>query len=166
MKLDFLCRQRYFPEGCSSTTVLKKDPIVFELEDNSIAFSHQQSNTWQNRYATSDLLFFVTHSSNKSLEFHGESSVITFNISEAFDSVWHAGLLHKYFLTTPFLSTLWISSYLSEIRISVVFLPYQCRPIPEIGSCNNFLLNTNKLLVSTSNLIHNYAGETTLRGNF
>jgi hypothetical protein len=68
-----------------------------------------------------DLLSLVTEVWLRSLDEYGESSVVSLDISKAFDRVWHKGLLHKlpaYGICGAALQ--WLSSYLSERKISVV----------------------------------------------
>ena len=137
------------------------------INDRQYGFRHKRS--------TADLLTFVTHSWNKSLEYHGESQVIALDISKAFDQVWHEALLNKlpsYGL--PPKLCLWISSFLSNRRISVVvdghssgFYPINSGvPQGSVLAPTLFLLHINDLLSSTTNSIHSFADDSTLHSGF
>ena len=44
---------------------------------------------------TGDILALLTETWNRSIHFFGESKVVALDISKAFDSVWHQGLISK-----------------------------------------------------------------------
>ena len=44
----------------------------------------------------------------------GATRAVALDISEAFDRVWHAGLLHKFSLVSSFLSNRWLQVVLDE----------------------------------------------------
>lgn len=135
---------------------------------------HDRQYGFRHRRSTADLLSFVSHSWDKSIEFYGESQIVALDISKAFDQVWHAALLNKlpsYGL--PLKLCTWTTSFLSNRSISVV-VDGHCSKLHQInagvpqGSVlapTLFLLYINDLLSSTSNPIHSYADDSTLHSN-
>lgn len=147
--------------------------ILKYLELNKLI--HDRQYGFRNRRSTADLLSFVTHTWNKSLEFHGECQIVALDISKAFDQVWHAALLNKlpsYGLPPKFCS--WVSSFLTNRSISVVVdgqsSDLHCInagvPQGSVLAPTLFLLHINDLLSCTANPIHSYADDSTLHSNF
>ena len=71
--------------------------------------------------STVNQLIYITNDIAKALDFGKEIRVVFFDISKAFDRVWHEGLLHKlekYGIRGDLLK--WFKSYLSERRQRVV----------------------------------------------
>jgi hypothetical protein len=93
--------------------------LIQHLEKNQLLSDTQYG--FRSKRSTADLLSLATEVWLKSLDEYGESRVVSLDISKAFDRVWHKGLLHKlpgYGICGAALR--WISSYLSNRKISVV----------------------------------------------
>ena len=135
---------------------------------------HDRQYGFRQQRSTADLLTLVTHSWYKSLELHGESQIVSLDISKAFDKVWHAALLNKlpsYGL--PVKLCTWIGSFLSGRRISVVVDGHSSDlysinagvPQGSVLAPTLFLLHINDLLGSCKNPIHSYADDSTLHSS-
>ena len=133
-------------------SILEKSKL---LNDRQYGFRQGRS--------TGDLLAYVTHLWNSSIEKFGESHAVALDISKAFDRVWHNALLSKlpsYGLPSNFCQ--WVSSFLSNrfIRVMVDGNLSDCFsinagvPQGSVLSTTLFLFHINDLLASTSNSIH------------
>ena len=135
---------------------------------------HDRQYGFRQQRSTADLLAFVGHHWNRSLEFHGESQVVALDISKAFDQVWHAALLNKLpsYGLSPKLCA-WIGGFLFNRRISVVvdgqssnFHPINGGvPQGSVLTPTLFILYINDLLSAITNPIHSYADDSTLHSN-
>jgi hypothetical protein len=136
------------------------------ISDKQYGFRHQRS--------TGDLLTYVTHLWQSSLENFGESFVIALDISKAFDKVWHANLIEKvkcFGFDTQMTS--WLLSFLESREISVVVDGFSSQPrmitagVPQgsVLSPTLFLLYINDLLAITRNSIQSFADDTTLHSS-
>nr|CAI5831262.1 unnamed protein product [Callosobruchus analis] len=63
------------------------------LDNNNII--HDRQYGFRKHKSTGDLLAYVTRMWNRAIENHSESRVVTLNISNVFDRVWHEELLSK-----------------------------------------------------------------------
>ena len=144
-------------EKCINSQILKYLEKHKLIHDRQYGFRQQRS--------TADLLAFVGHHWNRSLEFHGESQIVALDISKAFDQVWHAALLNKLpsYGLSPKLCV-WIGGFLSNRRISVVVDGHSSNfhPINSVLAPTLFLLYIDDLLSATTNPIHSYADDSTL----
>ena len=61
--------------------------------ENKLVYERQYG--FRQKRSTADLLTFVGHHWNRSLEFYCESQIIALDISKACDQVWNAVLLKK-----------------------------------------------------------------------
>ncbi|MBM6549304.1 reverse transcriptase family protein [Streptococcus dysgalactiae subsp. equisimilis] len=121
--------------------------------------------------STGDLLAYVSHMWFSAIDHHGESHLVSLDISKAFDRVWHDGLLAK-LPTFGFSSnfTSWIRSFLSDRSISVRVDGVLSRALPvnsgvpqgSVLSPSLFLLFINDLSSLTSHPIHAFADDATL----
>ena len=73
-------------------TIITKQLLAF-LETNNLLSDHQYS--FRQARSTGYLLAYAVHAWSSALESYVESRVISFDISKAFDRVWHKGLLAK-----------------------------------------------------------------------
>ena len=139
----------------------------------SILSDHQYG--FRKARSTGDLLAYAVHDWSSALESCGESTVISLNISKAFDRVWHKGLLAKLPMF-GFHHTLlkWIGSFLYDRSIAVRvdgFLSHLHSinagvPQGSFSSLVLFILFINYLLTSTSSSIHSFADDTFLSSSF
>ena len=71
--------------------------------------------------STGDLMALLTETWYRSVHFLGESNVVAWDISKAFDRVWHQGLISKvksYGVGNTFIQ--WLSDFLCNPSIRVV----------------------------------------------
>ncbi|CAH2019372.1 unnamed protein product [Acanthoscelides obtectus] len=126
--------------------------------DRQYGFRHQRS--------AGDLLAYVTQLWSKLIQSYGEAHVVAFDITKAFDQLWHAALLSKlssYGLPEKLFR--WVADFISARKISVgidgfsssshnvnagVFQGSDLAP-------TLFLLHINDLLSCTINPIHSEA---------
>ena len=73
-------------------TIITKQLLTF-LETNNLISDHQYG--FRKARSPGDLLAYTVHVWSSALEYCGESRVTYFDISKAFDRVWHKGLLAK-----------------------------------------------------------------------
>ena len=108
--LPIICKAM---ERCSNSKLLKYLECHKLIHDRQYGFRHGRP--------TADLLTFLTHHWNKSIEFHGEAQIVALDISKAFDQVWHDALLRKLpaYGLSPTLCA-WTASFLSNRSICVV----------------------------------------------
>ena len=76
----------------SIETIITKQLLTF-LETNNLLSDHQYG--FRKARYTGDLLAYAVHVWSSTLESCGENTVISLDISKAFDRVWHKGLLAK-----------------------------------------------------------------------
>ena len=146
-----------------------------------LAFLEANNNLSDHRYefgqarSTSDLLVYVVHAWSSALKSYGESRVISLDISEAFDRVWHKGLHAKLPMLGLHHSLIkWISSFLSDRPIALWVDGYLSNPhsinsgIPQgsVFSPVLFILFINDLLSSTSSSVFPFADDTYLSSSF
>ena len=107
-------------------TIITKQLLAF-LKTNSLLSGHQYG--FRQARSTGDLLAYVVHAWSSTLESYGESRVISFDLSKAFDRVWHKSLLAKLpmFGLHPTLIT-WIASFLSGRSIVIRVDGFLSRP--------------------------------------
>ena len=95
------------------------EQVLRHLESNKLIHDRQYS--FRQHRSTGDILAYVTHIWNKTLETGNETLAVALDISKAFNMVWHKNLLAK--LTsvglTPKLCKLF-ESFLSDLGIKVV----------------------------------------------
>ena len=100
---------------------------------------------------------------------------ITFDISKAFDRVWHKGLLAKLLLFDLHHTLIkWISSFLSDRSIAIRVDGYLSNPhsinsgVPQCSVISPvlFILFIDDLLSSTSSSIFSFADDTYLSSSF
>ena len=98
-------------------TIITKQLLAF-LETCCLLSDHQYG--FRQARSTGGLLAYAVHALSSALESYGESRVISLDISQAFDRVWHKGLLAKLhiFGLQPTLIT-WIASFLSGRSIVI-----------------------------------------------
>ena len=106
--------------------IVTKQLLAF-LKTNSLLSNHQYD--FRKARSTGDLLASAIHVWSSVQESYRESRVISLDISKAFDSVWHKGLLTKLpmFGLHPILIT-WIASYLSGRLIAIRIDGFISRP--------------------------------------
>ena len=149
-------------------TIITKQLLIF-LETNNILSDHQYG--FRKARSSGDLLAYAVHVWSSALESCGESTVISVDISKAFDRVWHKGLLAKLPMF-GFHHTLinWIGSFLSDrsivVRVDGFLSNLQSinAGVPQ-GSVTYpvlFILFINDLLTSMSSSIHSFADVTFL----
>lgn len=160
----------------SITSVLSKvmesviaKQLLSHLERHKLLDDRQYG--FRSRRSTGDLLAYVSHVWSSAINNHGESHLVSLDISKAFDRVWHDGLLAKLpMYGFPPCFTSWIDSFLRERSIVVRIDGDQSRayqvnsgvPQGSVLSPTLFLLFINDLLTSTSNPIHAFADDATL----
>ena len=142
-------------------TIITKQLLAF-LETNSLSGHHY---AFQQARATGDLLAYTIHTWPSPLESYGESRVIPLDISKAFDSVWHKGLLAKLPMSGLHHTLIkWISSFLSDRSIAIKIDGYLSNPhsinsgVPQ-GSAALSILFINDLLSSISSSIFSFADD-------
>ena len=127
--------------------------------------------------STGDVLTYVTHTWNKTLETGKETLAVALDISKSFGQVWHKNLLAKQpaFGFTPTLNK-WIESFLASRSFKVVVDGMSSESfstnagVPQgsvISPTPHVLPNIwyiNDLIGQTSNLTHCYADDSTLHG--
>ena len=134
--------------------------ILKYLESHNII--HDRQYGFRTRRSTADLLTYVTHLWNQSLERHGESLIVALDVSKAFDQVWHQALLNKlpsYGFPQKFCA--WVANFLSNRYISVIVDGSQSKSYPinagvpqgSVLSSTLFLLHINDLLNVTKKLL-------------
>ena len=147
--------------------------LIKYLESSGIINDRQYG--FRHRRSTGDLLAYVTHLWQSSIEKHGESLAVALDISKAFDRVWHEGLLHKLpsYGLPPQLCHL-LSSFLSGRSLHVVVDGVSSDtiginsgvPQGSILAPTLFLLHINDLLGVTTCPIHSFADDSTLHTAF
>ena len=101
----------------ATETIITKQLLTF-LETNNLLSDHQYG--FRKARSTGDLLAYAVHVWSSALESSGESRVISLDISKAFDSVWHKGLLAKLPMFGLHHTLIkWIGSFLSDRSIAV-----------------------------------------------
>ena len=125
--------------------------------------------------STADLMVYLTQVWANAIEHHGESRVISLDISKAFDRVWHSGILVK--LTSyGFAGHLhkWLTAYLSQRQLFVTIDDIKSStkninagvPQGSVLGPTLFLIFINDLLEITDSQIHSFADDTTLHSSF
>ena len=121
--------------------------------------------------STGDLMALLTETWNRSVHFFGESKVVALDISKAFDSVWHQGLISKvksYGVGNTFIR--WLSDFLCNRSIRVVIDGIKSNLYPvnsgvpqgSVISPTLFLPFLNDLLCLTTNPIYSFADDSSL----
>ena len=167
----------YHPIALTSTVskifeCLLNSHFLKHLESHSLLSDHEYG--FHKARSTGDILSYITNVWASSLRDFGESFVVGFAISKAFDRVWNWGLISKLpsFGFPPSLCSL-ISSFLSDRSISVIVDGSTSTPFPinsgvpqgSVLSPTFFLLFINDLLSSTNNPIHSYVDDSTLHSS-
>ena len=147
-------------------TIITKQILAF-LEANYLLSDYQYG--FRKARSTGDLLAYAVHVWSSALESCGETRVIFFDISKAFDRIWHKGLLAKLPMF-GLIQTLinWIGSFLSDTSIAVRVDGFLSNlhsinagvPQGPVISPVLFILFINDLLISTSSSIHSFADYT------
>ena len=153
------------------TSITKQ--LLALLETNNLLFDHQYG--LRQARSTGHLLAYAVYVWSSALESYGESSVISLDVSKAFDHVWHKGFhaklpmfgLHHALIT-------WISSFLSDRSIAIRVDGYLSKPYSIISGVPQgsvispvlFILFINDLLSFTSSCIFSFADDTYLRSSF
>ena len=143
------------------------------LETNNLLSDHQYG--FRKARSTGDLLAYAVHVWSSTLESSGESRVISLDISNAFDRIWHKGLLAKlpmFGLHHTLIN--WIGSFLSDRSIAVRVDGFLSKlhsinagvPQGSVISPVLFILFINDLLTSTYSSIHSFADDSFLSSSF
>ena len=153
-------------------SIITKQLLAF-LETNNLPSDHQYG--FRQARSNGDLLAYAVNAWSSALESFGENRVISLDISKAFDSVWHKGLLAKLpmFGLHHTLFT-WISSFLSDRSIAIMVDGYLSKPhfinsgVPQgsVISPVQFILFINDLLSSTSSSILSFPDDSYLSSSF
>ena len=84
-------------------------------------FGDQQS-AFRSGRCTTDNLLTLTGKATTSFKWKGATAAAFFDVEQAFDSVWHEGILYKQIeIKIPWLITKWTSSFLSNRKIKVKY---------------------------------------------
>ena len=153
-------------------TIITKQLLAF-LETNNLHSDHQYG--FRQARSTSDFLAYAVHAWSSVLKSYGESRVISLDISNAFDCVWHKGLLAKLPMFGLHHTLIeWISSFLSDRLIAIWVDGYVSNPhsinsgVPQ-GSVLSpvlFILFIDDLLSSTSCSSFSFVDYTYLSSSF
>ena len=153
-------------------TIITKQLLTF-LETNNLLSDHQYG--FRKARSTGDLLVYAVHVWSFALDSCGECRVISLEISKAFDSVWHKGLLAKLPMSVLHQTLIkWIGSFLSDGSIAArvdrflfnLHSSNTCVPQGSVISPVLFILFINDLLTSASSSIHQFADDTFLSSSF
>ena len=153
-------------------TIITKQLLAF-LEANNLLSDNQYS--FRKPRSTGDILAYAVHVWSSTLEFCGESRVISLEISKAFDRVWHKGLLAKLPMFGLHHTLIkWIGSFLSGRSIAVRVDGFLSNlhsinagvPQGSVISPVLFILFVDNLLASTSSNIHSFADDAFLNSSF
>ena len=153
-------------------TIITKQLLTF-LETSNLLSDHQYG--FRKARSTGDLLANAVRVWSPALESSGESRRISLGISNAFDCVWHKGLLAKlpmFGLNQTLIN--WIGSFLSERSIAVRVDGFLSNlhsinagvPQGSVISPVLLILFINGLLTSTSSSIHFFADDIFLSSSF
>ena len=147
-------------------TIITKQLVAF-LESNNLLPDHQYG--FRKARYTGDLLAYAVHVCLSALESYGKSIAISLDISEAFDCVWHKGLLAKLPMFGLHHTLIqWIASFLFDRSIAIRSDSF----ISKAHSINSsvlqgsvispvlFILFINNLLSSTFSNIYSFADDT------
>ena len=84
-------------------------------------FGDQQS-AYRSGRCTTDNLLTLTEKATTSFKWKGATAAAFLDVEQAFDSVWHEGILYKQIrINTPWWITKWTSSFLSNRKIKVKY---------------------------------------------
>ena len=84
-------------------------------------FADQQS-AYRSGRCTTDSRLTLTEKATTSFKWKGATAAAFLDVEQAFDSVWHEGILHKQIrINTPWWITKWTSSFLSNRKIKVKY---------------------------------------------
>ena len=81
-----------------------------------------QQNAYRSGRCTTDNLLTLTEKATTSFRWKGATAAAFLDVEQAFDSVWHEGILYKQIeIKTPWWITKWTSSFLSNRKIKVKY---------------------------------------------
>ena len=79
-----------------------------------------QQNAYRSRRCTTDDLLTLTKKATTSFKWNGATAAAFLDVEQAFDSVWHEGILNKQIqFNTPLGITKWTTSFLSNRKVKV-----------------------------------------------
>ena len=122
---DHKTLKRYRPLSLISLLGKKCESIVNEHWANHCEklnlFGDQQS-AYRSGICTTDNLLTLTEKATTSFKWKGATGAAFLDVEQAFDSVWHEGILYKQIkINTPWWITKWTSSFLSNRKIKVKY---------------------------------------------
>ncbi|CAG9815721.1 unnamed protein product [Phaedon cochleariae] len=147
-----------FPSNCKIARIMETAiniELMKYLEHSGIINDRQYG--FRHQISTSDLLAYVSHIWQQSIEKYGETLAVALDISKAFDRVWHHGLLAK----LPSSLHVVVDGVSSDSLTINAGVPQESILAPTL-----FLLHINDLLKATSCPVHSFADDSTLHTAF